>query len=334
MLIWSSLPMEDPYGAYPSLSRQQVALFERNPVCALCYRLCMDMCEEYGGINFELLDSIVLADNLCEQILQEPWNLNGVEYYSDWVRNRLGNSQPAIVCTFATTCVTLSCMEGLPEPVYQLAHDLRGLITGAGNDLYYNLSSAAYRQDITLAADSYGVPPPKPDTLIQIEQLKQTNAQLIHQVSTLKNQLKMKDQPSSEAKTIINVQGDYIAEQNNNIHDCTIYASGITPQSSSQQTEEVASAEKGDKDTPGNAYPFIVYSKLAELGTYTVEEFEAAYRKAAKQGAPKLAKFLKHYNGLGVLDFDDNDKKQIFEILKAFFPSEIKYGYTNFTIYF
>lgn len=139
---------------------------------------------------------------------------------------------------------------------------------------------------------------------------------------------------SSEAKTIINVQGDYIAEQNNDIHDCTIYASGIAPQSSSQQTEEVTSAGKGDKDTPEDAYPFIVYSKLAELGTYTVEEFEAAYRKAAKQGAPKLAKFLKHYNGLGVLDFDDNDKKQIFDILKAFFPSEIKYGYTNFTIYF
>ena len=110
--------MYGEHNPYATLSRRQVALFERNPVCGLCYRICMDMCEEYGGINFELLDSIVLADNLCEQILQDPWNLNGVEYYSGWVRNRLGNSQPAVVCTFATTCVTLSCIEGLPEPVY------------------------------------------------------------------------------------------------------------------------------------------------------------------------------------------------------------------------
>ena len=136
----------------------------------------------------------------------------------------------------------------------------------------------------------------------------------------------------SEAKTIINVQGDYIAEQNNDIHDCTIYASGITPSVISESHSESSSSAPDVRSE--NNYPFVVPSKLAELGTYTAEEFEAAYRQVAAQGAPKFAKFLKHYNGLGVLDFDDNDKKQIFEILKAFFPTEIKYGYTNFTIYF
>ena len=317
---------------YPSLSRRQNALFERNPVCGLCYRMCMDMCEEYGGINFDLLDSIQTADHLCEQILQHAWDLDGVEYYSNWVKNRFCYSPSAVVCTFATVCVTLSCIEDLPDPIRQLARDMRGLIFCDGNELYDSLSTAAYRQDICLSADTYGLPPPPPDEHLYIEHLESRTCMLEQEVSYLKNQSKTME--SSEAKTIINVQGDYIAEQNNDIHDCTIYASGIAPQSSSQQTEEVTSAGKGDKDTPEDAYPFIVYSKLAELGTYTVEEFEAAYRKAAKQGAPKLAKFLKHYNGLGVLDFDDNDKKQIFDILKAFFPSEIKYGYTNFTIYF
>ena len=156
---------------------------------------------------------------------------------------------------------------------------------------------------------------------------------LEEQIINLQKQLKMKDQQSTGGTTI-NVQGNYIAEQNNDIHDCTIFASGITPGTSSRQTGGVASAEKGNEDTPENNYPFVVLSKLAELGTYTDEEFETVYRQAAAQGAPKFAKFLKHYNGLGVLDFDDNDKKQIFEILKAFFPTEIKYGYTNFTIYF
>jgi len=41
--------MEDPL-SYPLAIRQQGALFERNPVCALAYRVCMDMCEEYGGL--------------------------------------------------------------------------------------------------------------------------------------------------------------------------------------------------------------------------------------------------------------------------------------------
>ena len=137
---------------------------------------------------------------------------------------------------------------------------------------------------------------------------------------------------TSEAKTIINVQGDYIAEQNNDIHDCTIYASGISPV---VNKESISESSSGAKELSSmNSYPFVVYPKLAELGTYTAEEFEAAYRQAAAQGAPKFAKFLKHYSGLGIFDFEGNEKKQIFEILKAFFPSEIKYGYTNFTVYF
>lgn len=249
--------MNGEHNQYATLSRRQVALFERNPVCALCYRLCMDMCEEYGGINFELLDSIVLADNLCEQILQDPWNLNGVEYYSSWVRNRLSNSQPAIVCTFATTCVTLSCIEGLPEHVYQLAHDLRGLITGAGNDLYYNLSSAAYRQDIVISSTAYGDIPPKPDALIQIEQLEQANAQLSYQVQVMNERINeltnehMKNQQTTGGTTI-HCQ-TYVAEIKNDIHDnhnCSIYAVPTDERLTSERVSELASERvKGDSRT-------------------------------------------------------------------------------------
>lgn len=321
--------MEDPYGAYPSLSRRQVALFERNPVCGLCYRICMDMCAEYGGINFDLLQSMEIADDLCEQIIHNAWELNGVEQYYHWTESRLGHSRPAIACTFATVCVTLTCMDNLPEPVYQLANDMRGLVIGEGNELYDTLRQTAYRQDIALSADTYGLPPPKQDEHQYIEHLESRTCMLEQEISYLKTQSKTME--PSEAKTIINVQGDYIAEQNNDIHDCTIYASGISPAVSK---EIISESSSGAKDFPENSYPFVVYSKLAELGTYTTEEFEAAYRQAAAQGAPKFAKFLKHYSGLGVLDFDGNDKKQIFEILKAFFNVEIKYGYTNFTIYF
>ena len=322
--------MYGEHNPYATLSRRQVALFERNPVCALCYRICMDMCEEYGGINFDLLDSIRTADDLCGQIIQNVWSLDGVEHYFDMVNNRLGHSKPAIACTFATVCVTLTCMDNLPEPVYQLAHDMRGLIIGEGNDLYDSLRQSAYRQDIVIDATTYGEPPPKPNEHLYIEHLESRTCLLEQEISYLKTQSKTME--TSEAKTIINVQGDYIAEQNNDIHDCTIYASGISPVVNKESISESSSGAK--EFSSKNSYPFVVYSRLAELGTYTAEEFEAAYRQAAAQGAPKFAKFLKHYSGLGIFDFDGNEKKQIFEILKAFFPSEIKYGYTNFTVYF
>ena len=174
---------------HPELSRRQVALFERNPVCALCYRVCMDLCEEYGGIRFDLLESIVAADELCEKIVQHSWELSGIEYYRDWVRNRLNFSPPAVACTFATVCVTLSCMDDLPAPVRQLARDFQGLIIGEGNELYDNLRSAAYRQDITLAYDTYGEPPPEPSLVHEYEQACQRAAELEQEVKYYKTQL-------------------------------------------------------------------------------------------------------------------------------------------------
>ncbi len=166
----------------------------------------------------------------------------------------------------------------------------------------------------------------------QLEEQVQLMNERMNELMNERIKTQSKTMETSEAKTIINVQGDYIAEQNNDIHDCTIYASGISPVVNKESISESSSGAK--EFSSMNSYPFVVYSKLAELGTYTAEEFEVAYRQAAAQGAPKFAKFLKHYSGLGIFDFEGNEKKQIFEILKAFFPSEIKYGYTNFTVYF
>jgi len=83
-----------------------------------------------------------------------------------------------------------------------------------------------------------------------------------------------------------------------------------------------------------SSLPFLVLDKLSELGTYTLEEFDAEYHKAVKGGAPKLAKFLKHYNELQVFDFEDRNKKEIFEDMKAFFGDEMDFGYPNFAAYY
>ena len=80
--------------------------------------------------------------------------------------------------------------------------------------------------------------------------------------------------------------------------------------------------------------PFLDAKKLEELGTYSILEFEAKYRKAASGDAKTFAAFLKKYQELKVFDFGERDKKQVFECLKEFFPDEIKYGYPNFAYYF
>lgn len=83
-----------------------------------------------------------------------------------------------------------------------------------------------------------------------------------------------------------------------------------------------------------NRLPFFVPAKLAELGTYTEEEFDAMYHEAVKGGAPKLAKFLKRYKELEVFDTGDLNKKETFEELKAYFGDELDFGYPNFAVYY
>ena len=110
-----------------------------------------------------------------------------------------------------------------------------------------------------------------------------------------------------------------------------------TPQPNSEpnptETEEntpVQEVEPEQKQT----LPFLVPEKLTELGTYSILEFEVLYHEAVKGGAPKLAKFIKHYRELKVLDTKGLNKKETFEQLKAFFGDELNYDYPNFTAYF
>ena len=325
--------MDDVHHRYPPLSRRQVALFERNPVCELCFRVCLDLSEEYGGgIHFELLQSLEAADSFCERIILNPWDLLEIDQYYHWLERQLDHSKPAVTCAFATISVTLSCMDGLPEPVLKLSHDLRGLIGGGqGGELYDNLRSAARYNDILIHADTYGDIPPQPDLQRELEQFKDAYAQAASEIITLKNQLKMEQEKSQHIgynveQMTINMSGGTLVQ-----HADLVQASGDVRV---DRADSLSAAPHNSAEIPSSTYPFVNSDKLAELGTYTIPEFESDYRKAAAGGAPKLAKFLKRYSGLHVLDFDDLDKKEIFSILQAFFPDEIKYGYTNFTIYF
>ena len=197
-------------------------LFARNPVCEICWRICMEMCEEWGGqINFDLLASMEVADRLCRRLINNTWTLCGIEYYYHWLESELGYSRPAITCATATVCLSLQLMEDAPQPLLQLGADMYGLLWGEGGELYDNMRSAARQEDIYLSANHYGEIPPDPYAELKEENqlLAIENKQLREQITTMKKE--------STPQTVINVAGNYIAEQNIDIHDnthCTIYA--------------------------------------------------------------------------------------------------------------
>ena len=166
-------------------------LFARNPVCEICWRICMDMCEEWGGqINFDLLASMEVADRLCRRLINNTWTLYGIEYYYHWLESELGYSRPAITCATATVCLTLQLMEDAPQPLLQLGADMHGLLWGEGGELYANMRSAARQEDIYLSANHYGEIPPDPYAELKEENqlLKLQNKQLTQQLMAMKKE--------------------------------------------------------------------------------------------------------------------------------------------------
>lgn len=208
--------MGDPFGSYP-LSEQQGALFERNPVCSLCYRVCAKQSKRHGGMNFPIVRSLEEADDLCEQIICKAWNLPHIDQIYHWLESRLNGCELSIGCTVATVCVTLNCIEELPEPARELTDDLLGLLSGNGYKLYDTLNSEACRLSINISAITYGLPPPKPDALVQIELLQQENTRLTKHNKQLEKTIKSMEQEQEQGQRPIvkKFYGPYI--ENNNL---------------------------------------------------------------------------------------------------------------------
>jgi hypothetical protein len=238
---------------HPALMRRQVALFERNPICRLCYGICLDLAEDYGGVQFDLLRSLEVADALCERILLNPWELQDVDQYYHWIEGRLCGVRPAMACALATVCVTLQCIDNPPKPVIRLARELKGLIIGDANNLYSELLTAAKRQAISIDADTYGDIPPMPKPQRELQELQRKCAEATTEILTLKKQLKMEQEKQNDPKTIVYNYGTYIAEQHNDIHDnhnCRIYATA--------QPEEKMEADGAERRPRENDYAALV----------------------------------------------------------------------------
>ena len=159
--------MTVPLDSYPLSRCRQGALFLRNPVCALCYDICIGIGNESGGINFNLLKSLRAADSLCAYLVENAWTPPEVEHCQRWLEEHLQN-ESAIVCASATVAISIMHMENAPEPLHKLGYQLRGLIYGGGNYIYDNLSSAAYQHTATIDPSAYGGFPNKPANMEEL----------------------------------------------------------------------------------------------------------------------------------------------------------------------
>ena len=159
--------MTVPLDSYPLSKCRQGALFQRNPVCALCYDICIGIGNESGGINFNLLKSLRAADSLCAYLVENAWTPPEVEHCQRWLEEHLQN-ESAIVCASATVAISIMHMENAPEPLHKLGYQLRGLIYGGGNYIYDNLSSAAYQHTATIDPSAYGGFPNKPANMEEL----------------------------------------------------------------------------------------------------------------------------------------------------------------------
>ena len=324
--------MEDPLGLHPMSSRRQGALFERNPVCELCYRICMDICDEQGGINFQLIRCLEEADRLCEEIVLNPWELEGIDEYYHKMERRLDSCQISLSCAFATVCVTLNCMTNLPEPVYQLAHDLRGLIIGEGNNLYNNLQQSACRKDIRMSGFLYGDIPPIPKEVLELAKLKDSNAQLTKEViyykrkiHTMEEEKKVKNIGYNVEQMTINMSGGTLVQ-----HADLVQASGeVVVEKPSKVSNQCL---EGSGQTTICAY--LVPEKIAEIGICTMEQAEAELKAESEKDAKHFAAYLRKKEKAGIIYFHGDNKKQILASLQAHFPNMKRYTYNNFIAYF
>lgn len=77
-------------------------------------------------------------------------------------------------------------------------------------------------------------------------------------------------------------------------------------------------------------FDYIRMDRLEEYGLISYESFIEEFRYAAENDAPTLARFMRKYEQLGILNFHGDNKKIIFTKLQAYFPTMKQYGYKNF----
>ena len=147
--------MSDPLESYHLSSYWQASPMQRNPVCALTFVVCADLCNEFGGLQFDIRKSVITADSLLDFLADNAWNPPDAEQCYRWLSRHITNSPPTIMCACAIVSVTIASMTDAPKPLKILGRNLRCLIYGPGNCIYDNLCSAVESDNIQLSLATY-----------------------------------------------------------------------------------------------------------------------------------------------------------------------------------
>ena len=147
--------MSDPLESYHLSSYRQASPMQRNPVCALTFVVCADLCNEFGGLQFDIRKSVITADCLLDFLADNAWNPPDAEHCYRWLSRHITNSPPTIMCACAIVSVTIASMTDAPKPLKILGRNLRCLIYGPGNCIYDNLCSAVESDNIQLSLATY-----------------------------------------------------------------------------------------------------------------------------------------------------------------------------------
>ncbi|MBQ7382265.1 MAG: hypothetical protein IJV61_04495 [Paludibacteraceae bacterium] len=98
------------------------------------------------------------------------------------------------------------------------------------------------------------------------------------------------------------------------------------------QDENAVALEQKEPQAP-KICRYICAEKIKETGVRTVEEYIQELEDSCVN-APTLADTLLLGKKLGYLNFHGDGKSAIYKHLKECYPGKIKFGYTNFTLYF
>lgn len=299
--------IQDPLDSYPLTKSRQGALFQRNPVCALCFRVCKELCDKYGAICFDLLRSMQAADSLCAYFVEHAWEPPDVEQCRQWLENHL-NKEAEVMVACAILSLSTSAMIDAPEPLRSRGQDIRCLIYGEAGRLYSLFRDEVWREHLCFSAGNYGPCPALPAEL-------RDKKIIIHK-------------PYQQTKRMEPTQNIQI---NGDVYQ------GCTFNNTSTTNNFYAPAPAAPKPECSDAQQDIaetdsLFCRITQdaYDKGMAQQVENELRSACKS-APKLIKAIKTNEALGYLDTKNLSSKELYDLLNEHFG--LSFESRNFRYY-
>ena len=199
------------------------------------------------------------------------------------------------------------------------------LLEDRSDDLYEGVS--LYEKFVNDTQQTFPTEAFDTDIMSEVISLRNQNKELIQEVLTLQSTLDTMKKEQPQIINNFNIAGNYIAEQNIDIHDnthCSIYATGEAAQSDSQPDTPQPPFKGGEK---AEEYFGCITRAAIEAGK--AEQVENELRSATIS-APKLVQCIRTNEALGYIDTKNLSSQALYDQLNEHFG--LNYGVRNFTI--